>query len=187
MLKVGGRTFPVSVHYERAGQAGDSSQRIRTYQKLAEQKAIALHRKLPDTDLSKRHNHDILIFLSEGGEVEQLARALSARLKDCLCVPLHGGLDKDEQRRAFKPADPAQGQRRKIVVATNIAETSVTFDGIGAVIDPGFSKQARYDATKDATVLRISSISQSSARQRAGRAGRTAPGECHRLYTEEEV
>lgn len=65
-------------------------------------------------------------------------------------------------------------------------QASVTIDGIGAVIDPGVSKQAKYDPTKDATVVRVGAISQASARQRAGRAGRTAPGDCFRLYSREE-
>ncbi|CAJ1385100.1 unnamed protein product [Effrenium voratum] len=177
-LQVGGRTFPVEVHYEASGSQKD-------YARAAEAKAIAVHKLLPATDLDARVNKDILVFLSQADEVERCARALREALPDCLCVPLHGGLDKEEQQEAFRPADKGRF-RRKIVVATNVAETSVTIDGVGAVIDSGMAKQARYDPAKDATVLRVGLIAQSSAKQRAGRAGRTAPGECFRLYSEEE-
>ena len=164
VLKVGGRTFPVDVHYEASGSQKD-------YVRAAQAKAIAVNQQLPPTDLEARVNKDILVFLSQADEVERCAKALREALPDCLCVPLHGGLEKEEQREAFLPADK-NVYRRKIVVATNVAETSVTIDGIGAVIDSGMAKQARYDPKKDATVLRVGLIAQSSAKQRAGRAGR---------------
>ena len=176
VLKVGGRTFPVTVHYARARD--DAA--LRNYEREVEVKVAEIHTSLPPTDLPQRQNHDVLVFLAQADEVERTAKRLAAALPDCLCVPLHGGLDPDEQRLAFAPADPQQ-YRRKVVVATNIAETSVTIDGVGTVVDAGFSKQACFDPAKDATVLRVARISQASARQRAGRGGRTAPGQCFRL------
>jgi HrpA-like RNA helicase len=179
ILKVGGRTFPVAVHYETTVSTPGQHERA------AEAKAIELHARLPPSNQTMRMMQDILIFQTAPDECERIAKSLSAQIPDALVVPLHGGLDKDEQRVAFEPADPARF-KRKIVCATNIAEASVTIDGIGAVIDPGVSKQARYDPAKDATVLRVMPVSQASARQRAGRAGRTAPGDCYRLYSKDE-
>jgi len=178
VLKVGGRTFPVDIFYEDFCSP-------KQYVEQAEKKACAVHAEEPATNLAARENHDILIFLTQPDEVDRVVSNLSARLLDALVVPLHGGLDREEQKIAFVPAD-ASKYRRKIVVSTNIAETSVTIDGIGCVIDCGFSKQARYDSSKDATVLAVDFISKSSAKQRAGRAGRTAPGKCFRLYTSDD-
>ena len=94
-------------------------------------------------------------------------------------IPLHGDLPPADQDRAFAGSD-----RRKIVVATNVAETSVTIDGIRHVIDSGMARVARFDAERGFGTLLIEEISRASADQRAGRAGRTAPGTCHRLWTE---
>lgn len=151
VLAVGGRTFPVAVHY-RPEMGTD-------YEKAAEQMVLELDDELPPT--GDAGNHDILVFLTASAEVDRLSRVLQKALPHSLCVPLHGSLDKDDQRRAFVPIDSAK-YRRKIVVSTNIAEASVTIDGIGAVVDPGLEKSAVYDPTKDATVLRIAPISQSS-------------------------
>eukprot|EP00940_MAST-03C_sp_MAST-3C-sp2_P001652 g1652.t1 len=181
IMKIPGRTFPVTVSYDGDMEHSASRGHL-AYERLAEAKAIELHKQMPKTDLSKRENHDILIFLTQALEVERLARNLASKCKDAVVLPLHGGLDKDEQRKVFDPM--GDGKRRKIVVATNIAETSITIDGVGVVIDSGYAKTAMYDARKDATVLTICPISQSSARQRAGRAGRTAPGRAIRLYSE---
>ena len=179
VLKVGGRTFPVAVHYEAAASVPGQHERAATA------KALELHVRLPASNYDMRAMHDILVFQTAPDECERVAKALAERLPDALCVPLHGGLDKDEQDVAVEPVDTAR-YKRKIVVATNIAEASITIDGIGAVIDTGVSKQACYDPAKDATVLRVAAVSQASARQRAGRAGRTAPGVCFRLYSREE-
>ena len=178
VLKVGGRTYPVDIFYEDFCSP-------KHYVEQAEKKACMVHDEEPATNLAVRENHDILVFLTQPDEVDRVVSSLSAKLRDALVVPLHGGLDRDEQKVAFVPADPSKF-KRKIVVSTNIAETSVTIDGIGVVIDCGQSKQARYDSSKDATVLSVDFISKSSAKQRAGRAGRTAPGKCFRLYTSDD-
>src|SRR6059036_3845541 len=94
-------------------------------------------------------------------------------------IPLHGDLPPAEQDTAFQP-----NPLRKIVVATNVAETSVTIDGIEHVVDSGMARVARYDAERGISTLFVEEISRASAEQRKGRAGRTAPGTCHRLWTE---
>jgi HrpA-like RNA helicase len=168
------------VHYEAASSVPGQHERAATA------KALELHARLPASNYDMRAMHDILVFQTAPDECERVAKALAERLPDALCVPLHGGLDKDEQDVVVEPVVDMARYKRKIVVATNIAEASVTIDGIGAVIDTGVSKQACYDPAKDATVLRVAAVSQASARQRAGRAGRTAPGVCFRLYSREE-
>ncbi len=124
---------------------------------------------------------DILIFMPGMGEINatiSACRASGAREALAL-IPLHGELPPDEQDLAFAP-----NRLRKVVVATNVAETSVTIDGIVHVIDSGLARVARYDAERGIGTLFIEPISRASAEQRAGRAGRTAPGVCHRLWTE---
>jgi pre-mRNA-splicing factor ATP-dependent RNA helicase DHX15/PRP43 len=98
-----------------------------------------------------------------------------------LVVPLYSSLPPVQQQRIFDDAPPGG---RKVVVSTNIAETSLTIDGIVYVIDPGFSKQKVYNPRIRVESLLVSPISQASAQQRSGRAGRTRPGKCFRLYTE---
>jgi ATP-dependent helicase HrpB len=124
---------------------------------------------------------DILIFMPGMGEIN--ATIAACRAAGCgqplALIPLHGELPPEEQDLAFAP-----NRLRKIVVATNVAETSVTIDGIVHVIDSGVARVARYDAERGIGTLFIEPISRASAEQRAGRAGRTAPGVCHRLWTE---
>src|SRR5207247_7381498 len=94
-------------------------------------------------------------------------------------IPLHGDLPPDEQDLAFQP-----NPLRKIVVATNVAETSVTIDGIQHVVDGGVARVARYDAERGISTLFVEEISRASAEQRQGRPGRPAPGPCYRLWAE---
>jgi ATP-dependent helicase HrpB len=124
---------------------------------------------------------DILVFMPGMGEIQTTIRELgAARLGEPVTVmALHGDLPPEEQDRAFQPSD-----RRKIVVSTNVAETSVTIDGVRHVVDAGLARVARYDAERGIQTLLVEAISQASADQRAGRAGRTAPGTCWRLWTE---
>ena len=103
------------------------------------------------------------------------------------CIPLYSTLPPNMQQRIFEPAPPPRPNGafgRKVVVSTNIAETSLTIDGIVFVIDPGFSKQKVYNPRQRVESLLVTAISKASAQQRAGRAGRTKPGKCFRLYTE---
>lgn len=117
---------------------------------------------------------DILVFLPGKAEIEACAQRLRGEFEP---VPLHGGLSLDEQRRAFIPA-----RRRKLVLATNVAETSLTLPGIGVVIDSGLVRATHYHQGRG--YLALGAIAQDSAAQRAGRAGRTAPGMCYRLWSE---
>jgi ATP-dependent helicase HrpB len=124
---------------------------------------------------------DILVFMPGMAEINATISACRAtRVGEPLAmIPLHGELQPEEQDLAFAP-----NALRKVVVATNVAETSVTIDGIIHVIDSGVARVARYDAERGVGTLLIEPISRASADQRAGRAGRTAPGVCHRLWTE---
>jgi ATP-dependent helicase HrpB len=124
---------------------------------------------------------DVLVFMPGMGEINATINALrAARLaEDCDFIPLHGDLSPEQQDLAFCPSD-----RRKIVVSTNVAETSVTIDGIMHVVDSGEARVARYNAERGIQTLFIEEISRASADQRKGRAGRTAPGTCWRLWTE---
>lgn len=124
---------------------------------------------------------DILVFMPGMGEINATIGACRATSMNerVAFIPLHGELPPEEQDAAFAP-----NPLRKVVVATNVAETSVTIDGIIHVIDSGVARVARYDAERGINTLFIEPISRASADQRAGRAGRTAPGVCHRLWTE---
>ena len=130
---------------------------------------------------------DILVFLPTQRDCdvarEQTERALRKQNDARVVVfALHGRLRPDEQQRALQPLPG----RRKIVYATNLAETSLTIDGVRHVIDSGVENQVTYDSVHGMSVMRISGISKSSAIQRQGRAGRTAPGRCYRLYSEDD-
>jgi pre-mRNA-splicing factor ATP-dependent RNA helicase DHX15/PRP43 len=138
---------------------------------------------------------DILVFLTGEAEIEQActdlrdqAQALGKDMPELVVYPLYSSLPPQQQRKIFLPAPgprvPGGPPGRKVVVSTNIAETSLTIDGIVYVVDPGFSKQKVYNPRIRVESLLVSPISRASARQRAGRAGRTRPGKCYRLYTE---
>jgi ATP-dependent helicase HrpB len=123
---------------------------------------------------------DILVFLPGAAEIRR-AMDRCSRLADeagLLLVPLHGDLPLEAQDRALRPAD-----RRKVIFSTNVAETSVTIEGVAAVVDSGLARVARHDPWSGRTVLEVAKISRSSATQRAGRAGRLGPGRAVRLYT----
>jgi ATP-dependent helicase HrpB len=124
---------------------------------------------------------DILVFMPGMGEINGTIGAVRAnRASERLAlIPLHGDLPPEQQDLAFAP-----NPLRKVVVATNVAETSVTIDGIRHVVDGGLARVARYDAERGIGTLFMEPISRASAEQRKGRAGRTAPGTCHRLWTE---
>jgi ATP-dependent helicase HrpB len=124
---------------------------------------------------------DILVFMPGMGEINatiSAARAIRANERLAF-IPLHGDLPPEQQDLAFAP-----NPLRKVVVATNVAETSVTIDGIRHVVDGGLARVARYDAERGIGTLFLEPISRASAEQRKGRAGRTAPGTCYRLWTE---
>lgn len=171
LLTVPGRTHPVEIYYTPEPQ--------RDYLEAAIQTAIHIHLNEPPGD--------VLVFLTGEEEIEDACRRLQREIEamsgvpPIKCYPLYSSLPPAQQQRIFDPA-PAGG--RKIICSTNIAETSLTIDGIVYVIDPGFSKQKIYNPRIRVESLLVSPISRASAQQRAGRAGRTQPGKAFRLYTE---
>lgn len=136
-----------------------------------------------------------MIFLTGEEEIEQAVSKLKKEISklgnevgDCNVIPLYSTLPPQQQQKIFELAPPKNRNLipgRKIIVATNIAETSITIDGIVYVIDSGMSKQKVYNPRLRQESLLVSPISKASAKQRAGRAGRTRPGKCFRLYTED--
>lgn len=161
-----GQSYPVEVHYLDYGDERPKS----------EQAADAVERIV-----NAGEPGDVLVFMPGMGEINATINALrAARTSERMAlIPLHGELQPEEQDRAFE-----QNALRKVVVATNVAETSVTIDGIRHVVDSGDARVARYDPERGIGTLFIEEISRASADQRKGRAGRTAPGTCHRLWTE---
>ncbi|XP_042908031.2 ATP-dependent RNA helicase DHX8 isoform X3 [Parasteatoda tepidariorum] len=131
---------------------------------------------------------DILLFLTGQEEIDTACEILYERMKslgpkvpELIILPVYSALPSEMQTRIFEPAPLGS---RKVVIATNIAETSLTIDGIYYVVDPGFVKQNVYNSKTGMDSLVVTPISQAQAKQRAGRAGRTGPGKCYRLYTE---
>ncbi|XP_058087476.1 ATP-dependent RNA helicase DEAH11, chloroplastic-like [Magnolia sinica] len=175
---VKGRNFTVDVEYVPNAYAGSSWAAI-TENKLGScpsyvsdvVKMVAeIHRTEEDGA--------ILVFLTSQSEVEWACEKFQT--PSAVALPLHGKLSCEEQRRAFQNY---QG-KRKVIFATNLAETSLTIPDIKYVVDSGMVKESRFEPSTGMNVLRVSRISQSSACQRAGRAGRTGPGKCYRLYSE---
>ncbi len=159
-----GRLFPVEISYEPRGESVPWGVAV----------ARAVERLLCVTG-------DILVFLPGQREIREVARELEplAREHDLLVMPLYGELPPAQQDAALQ-----RQAKRKIVLATNVAETSVTVDGVTAVIDTGLSRQLRFDPNVGLDRLELLPISRASAEQRAGRAGRQQPGQCIRLWSE---
>ena len=161
-----GQSFPVEVRY----------QTVRDQRPISEQAAETIARII-----NSGADGDVLVFMPGMSEINATINAVSHEKfrERVACIALHGDLPAEEQDRAFAP-----NPLRKIVVSTNVAETSVTIDGIRHVVDAGLARVARYDAERGIGTLFLEEISRASADQRKGRAGRTAPGTCHRLWTE---
>ncbi|HEY5297495.1 MAG TPA: ATP-dependent RNA helicase [Verrucomicrobiae bacterium] len=166
-----GRTFPVEIEY-LPHRLGANSPPV--WEIAAEEFSRFVH---------SGGEGDVLIFMPGGFEISQTLDAIrhSPESKNFILLPLHGELEPRAQDAAV-----ACYEKRKVVVATNVAETSITIDGVRLVIDSGLARVARYDANRGINTLLIEKISQSSADQRAGRAGRTAPGKCVRLWSRAE-
>ena len=125
---------------------------------------------------------DLLVFLPGGGEIRALAERLATDAPgDVAVAPLYGDLPKSVQDAAIRPREDG---RRRIVVATDIAETSLTIDGVSTVVDGGYCRQPRFDPNRGLSRLETLRVSRASAEQRTGRAGRQGPGVCYRLWTE---
>lgn len=171
IISVSGRTYPVEVRYRPFDESSSSGESDQT-------SAIvdAVH------ELTGEGKGDILVFLSGEREIRDTADALNkARFPHTEVLPLYARLSAAEQNKIFAP----HGGRR-IVLATNVAETSLTVPGIKYVIDPGFARISRYSARSKVQRLPIEAISQASANQRAGRCGRVSEGICIRLYSEDD-
>lgn len=179
LMSVPGRTHPVEIFYTPEPE--------RDYLEAAIRTVVQIH-------MCEEVKGDILLFLTGQEEIEEACKRLQKEV-DTLgpdvgslnMIPLYSTLPPNLQQRIFDPAPPDKANGaigRKCVISTNIAETSLTIDGVVFVIDPGFSKQKVYNPRIRVESLLVSPISKASAQQRAGRAGRTRPGKCFRLYTE---
>lgn len=182
LLAVPGRTHPVEIYYTPEYQQDYLESAIRT--------VLQIH--------ATEAEGDILLFLTGEEEIEDACRKIALEgddlIREANCgplavYPLYGSLPPAQQQKIFLPAPepirPGGPKGRKVVVGTNIAETSLTIDGIVYVVDPGFSKQKVYNPRIRVESLLVAPISKASSQQRAGRAGRTRPGKCFRLYTED--
>lgn len=185
IIEVSGRTYPVEVRY-RPVQADEPDEDDPT---VLEAIVQAVDEVSGDTaqwnSVAAQGNptaRDILVFLSGEREIRETAEALRKHHPPhTQILPLYARLSVEEQNRVFQPHDGL-----RIVLATNVAETSLTVPGIRYVIDPGFARISRYSAGARVQRLPIERVSQASANQRAGRCGRVAPGVCIRLYSEED-
>lgn len=179
LMNVPGRTHPVEIFYTPEPE--------RDYLEAAIRTVIQIH-------MCEEIEGDILLFLTGQEEIEEACKRLKREIDnlgpevgEMKCIPLYSSLPPNLQQRIFEPPPPAKANGaigRKVVVSTNIAETSLTIDGVVFVIDPGFAKQKVYNPRIRVESLLVSPISKASSQQRAGRAGRTRPGKCFRLYTE---
>jgi ATP-dependent helicase HrpA len=176
IVEVSGRTYPVEVRYRPAGDPERDNDEDRD-QVTAITDAIG--------ELEREGPGDILVFLSGEQEIRDTADALKGRANTDV-LPLYSRLSSAEQHRVFEvPANRAMASRR-VVLATNVAETSLTVPGIRYVIDPGTARISRYSLRTKVQRLPIEPVSQASANQRKGRCGRVADGICIRLYSEED-
>ncbi|PGH35675.1 ATP-dependent RNA helicase DHX8/PRP22 [[Emmonsia] crescens] len=172
IFSIPGRTYPVEIMYSREPESD--------YLDAALVTVMQIHLTEPAGD--------ILLFLTGQEEIDTACEILYERMKalgpsvpELVILPVYSALPSEMQSRIFDPAPPGS---RKVVIATNIAETSITIDQIYYVVDPGFVKQNAYDPKLGMDSLVVTPISQAQAKQRSGRAGRTGPGKCFRLYTE---
>ncbi|MFM4704926.1 ATP-dependent helicase HrpB [Aeromonas bivalvium] len=167
VIRAEGRSFPIEYHYRPANRQ----------QWLEPQVGAVVLEALAARPGST------LVFLPGQGEIERLAQWLEGRLPDDVrLAPLYGRLDMAAQQAAIAPAPAGQ---RKLVLTTNVAETSLTIEGIGMVIDSGLERRASFDLRSGVTRLETRQIAKASATQRAGRAGRLGPGVCYRLWSAE--
>lgn len=173
IISIEGRAFPVDTHF--------LSGPCEEYLERAVKTVLDIHTSEP--------GGDVLVFLTGRDEIVSAIQMLAERIpsmpKDVdqiLPLPLYAGLTTEQQMYVFEPAPE---HTRKVIFATNIAEASVTIDGIAYVVDCGFVKLRAYSPATGIEVLTATPVSKASATQRSGRAGRTRPGKCYRLYTEE--
>ncbi len=186
VIEVSGRTYPVDIRYRplvaEAGDDGDDSD---------DEGAAASDRDVAQgivdalVELEREEPGDVLVFLSGESEIRDAADVVRGRFPKDEVVPLYGRLSAADQHRVFDTRR-APGVRRRVVIATNVAETSITVPGIRYVVDAGTARISRYSPRAKVQRLPIEAISQASANQRSGRAGRTSAGIAIRLYSEED-
>jgi ATP-dependent helicase HrpA len=180
IVEVSGRTYPVEVRYRPLGDAVAAEE-----EREEEQEAPDIYEAIGDAldELATDGPGDVLVFLSGEREIRDAADALRAqgRPDELEILPLYARLSAAEQARVFSTSD-----RRRVVLSTNVAETSLTVPGIRYVIDPGTARISRYSTRTKVQRLPIEPISQASANQRKGRCGRVADGICIRLYSEDD-
>jgi len=165
LLEVPGRTYPIEDEY--------TNDDVENYLEASIAKTLEIHKS--------KENGDILVFLTGPDEIDRAVEDVKGKLKDsAIVLPLHGKLAEDDTKRIF---EPTPNNKRKIIFATNVAETSVTIDGICHVIETGMVKESMWDEKRHMQVLKIGTITQSSVKQRRGRAGRTAPGKVNHYST----
>ncbi|KAM7275740.1 hypothetical protein ACFE04_017606 [Oxalis oulophora] len=172
VIYVPGRNFPVDIQYVPCAAESTQSDVVASYVTDVMKMANEVHKT--------KNDGTILAFLTSQAEVEWACEHFEA--PNAIALPLHGKLSWEEQFRIFQYFDG----KRKVIFATNIAETSLTIPGVKFVIDSGLVKESKFEPATGMNVLKVCRVSQSSANQRAGRAGRTEPGTCYRLYTKEE-
>lgn len=172
IFNVPGRKYPVEIFYTEQAEANYLYAAITT--------VFQIH-------MSTKGAGDILVFLTGQEEIETMAEALEdtckklqGQIKEMVICPIYANLPPEKQKKIF---DPTPKGARKVVISTNIAETSLTIDGIVYVIDSGYVKENVYSASTGMESLEVVPCSRASADQRAGRAGRVGPGKCFRLYT----
>lgn len=179
IITVGGRTYPVDVHY-LPPESTD-----RDLPEVADQVFSAIEHilHLEQKGATHKRHGDVLVFLPGERDIRETAKKIRhADWPNMNVLPLYARLTPHEQDRIFRPS----GHGRRVVLATNVAETSLTVPGIHYVIDSGLARISRYNSRSQIQHLHIEPISQASANQRAGRCGRIAPGLCIRLYTEQD-
>jgi hypothetical protein len=166
VIEVPGRKFPVEVRYERED--------VDDYAKAAAERVKQI--------VNSGEQGDVLIFMPGEQEIKVTMKAIDdMNLSGIEVMPLYGAMKPEDQKKVF-----LKNPRRKVIVATNIAETSITIDGVRHVIDSGLIKQKQFNKNTGIEALKTIRHAQGGCDQRKGRAGRTAPGTCYRLYTEEE-
>ncbi|XP_062013030.1 probable pre-mRNA-splicing factor ATP-dependent RNA helicase DEAH9 isoform X4 [Rosa rugosa] len=173
VLSVEGRGFNVQIHYVE--------EPVADYLRAAVSTVLLIHDQEP--------MGDILVFLTGQDDIDAAVQLITEETPNrrknssgLMVLPLYSGLPRADQELVFSPTPRG---KRKVVISTNIAETSITLEGVVYVVDSGFSKQRFYNPISDIENLVVAPISKASARQRTGRAGRVRPGKCYRLYTEE--
>ncbi len=176
IVRTQGRSFPVSITHQ--AQARRDSQSASRHDTMTREVSATVRTSLAE------HDKDLLVFLPGAGEIHAVQRQLQGSIgRDVVLCPLYGGLQAHDQDRAIV-ADP--NGRQRVVLATNIAETSLTIEGVDVVIDSGFARQPVFDPNTGLSRLQTVKISRASADQRAGRAGRLGPGSAIRLWSKSD-